>query len=205
MKTAQRYHVDATAIAGIIAYEALENIEFSDYFSLTRSAGPGKVHYKASYFSEGLPNAKYVEEIGVLRRRTMSERRSLLFTDRGAITYIAAILAVDSSIAQKSRYSISCRPSILATFYTGWNINELIALFSEKRYPDALQPNSAGQWVAMNQRWLKTALREEPQPCGKRHATLYCNSTKSPRAAPLLVHLHFDTCQLQKKHIYHIY
>lgn len=141
------FHVDRRAIAGVISYEALRDVHPTTFFSLTRSDGPGKVHFKDRYFSEGVPAAKQVELLGVLPQRTMSQRRQTLATDRGAIRYIAAIMSVLSRDASEAGYNIACHPETLATLYTGWSPFSANRLFAIRRFPENLRRNGAGVWV----------------------------------------------------------
>ena len=143
----QRFHVDRRAIAGVIAYEALEDFHPGTFFGLTRSDGPGKVHYKDGYLSEGFPAAKQVETLGLLPSRSMIQRRRTLSTDKGAIRYIAAILSALVADASHAGYSAACSPAILATFYTGWSPVTANRLFAIRRFPAHLHLNTAGTWV----------------------------------------------------------
>ena len=144
----RRFHVDRRAIAGVIAYEALDDIHPSSLFGLTRSDGPGKVHYKEGYLTEGLPAAKQVELMGLLPRQTLSTRKRLLSSDEGAITYIAAIMSALAKEASDHGYDLRCNPKILATLYAGWAPISASQLFDVRRYPDPLRLNASGSWVA---------------------------------------------------------
>lgn len=143
----RRFHIDRRAVAGVIAYEALNDVHLSNFFGLTRSSGPGKVHYKERYISEGLPAAKQVELRGMVPLRTITERRLLLSTDKGAMTYIAAIMSALADDASNAGYRVRCNPAILSTLYTAWSPVSAYKLFEARVSPEPLQDNAAGRWV----------------------------------------------------------
>ena len=164
---ASRFGVDPRAVAGVIGYEALFNFHPWDVWGLTRSEGPGKVHYKEFLFSEGDPAARQVEEDGYLPRRSMDGRRRVLETTDGAITYVSAIEAAMQKALLKSHYRNACEPGTLATFYSAWDPRE-IAMLSPSRSREA-QFNDAGKWVQRNGVSIGKALKEgkrvERSPC----------------------------------------
>jgi len=154
IETAERnWGVDRRAIAGAIAWEALEN---ALYLSV-RAVGPGKVHYKENKFSEGNPVSKQVEDRGYLPKQTMDARAKLLATTPGAIDYIGAIMKAFADTAATAGYNIKCEPAILCTFYNGFDLPKAEALFKTKKYPTPLSPSpdKMGHWVDTNVSYLE--------------------------------------------------
>jgi hypothetical protein len=134
------FHVPRQAIAGVIAWEALENVvPFSP-----RSVGPGKVHICNMSRADCLaalillcsPNcpqdltaidntetvAEEVESMGLLPRRSLQQRIDLLKTSAGSIRYIAAILRAGADAAKDAGWDIDNDPAMLATFYRGYTV-----------------------------------------------------------------------------------
>lgn len=163
---ARKRHIDARAIAGVVAYEALADVQPPQIIPLARYSGPGKVHYRNFHFAEGDPVAKQVEERGYLPRRTMLQRKAILATDTGAITYIAAIMGAYADVAKSSGRVISCDPAILITFYSAWSIPDERA-FLQRDKKRLLRPNEVGVWVQRAaSRFLGAALgRDDYDPC----------------------------------------
>lgn len=160
---ANRRHVTPLAIAGVIAFESLEDVDPPEVAALARYSGPGKVHYKNWRFWEGEPVSKAVEDRGYLPRQSMSARKRILATSHGAILYIAAILQAYADIAKRQGYSIECRADLLATFYSAWDFG------AEKTFlmhhPRNLAPNDIGAWVATETGFLKNAMGVSPSIC----------------------------------------
>lgn len=156
------YGVDRRAVAGVIAYEALVNVEWSNYFGFTRSSGPGKVHYKASYLTEGDPVAKQVESAGLLPQVDEADRKAILSTPSGAIGYIGAIMFALDGVAKESGYSLRCAPAAEASLYNRYDIPGASALFAVRHYPEALPGDGMGRWVRENIGYLERALGPPP-------------------------------------------
>ena len=150
-----KWQIDKRAIAGAIAWEALEN-PLSRSF---RSIGPGKVHYKSSPapYVEGDPVSKQVEDKGYLPKQTLDDRKSILSTADGSINYIGAIMKAFADIATTAGYTIKCDPAILCTFYNGFDLPKAETLFKTKKYPDPLKPSPdmMGHWVSENIPYLE--------------------------------------------------
>lgn len=158
--TSRKFDVDPRAIAGVIAYEALRNVELSNVFGLTRSAGPGKVHYKSQYFSEGDPASKQIEELGLVPHRSMLERKRILATPEGAILYIAAILHYEERAAAQHGEYIKHDPMILSTFYNSYTPTELNAVLEMDNVDHPrLVPNQMGRWIMSNLSYVSSALQ----------------------------------------------
>jgi hypothetical protein len=177
----QKYSVDRRAIAGAIAWEALENKWRTTMFGIARFVGPGKVHFKEYYLlKEGNPVARQVEMMrgylggGIL---SMQERRKKLEEPKTSITYIAAIMKAYADQASDAGRNIS-DPAILATFFNGVKDRETgkqveLSIFGEEERlkmvafeyierrggPNAnLQPGPMGVWINNNMAFLEAAV-----------------------------------------------
>lgn len=150
-----KWKIDKRAIAGAIAWEALENALSHSF----RAVGPGKVHYKSSPlpFIEGDPVSKQVEDRGYLPSQSLDDRKDILSTTSGSIEYIGAIMNAFADIAATSGYNIRCSPAILCTFYNGFDLPKAEALFKTKKSPTPLSPSPAmmGHWVDTNIPYLE--------------------------------------------------
>jgi len=159
VKSGRRWGVDPIAIAGVIAYEALENplpLQLSPMF---RFSGPGKVHYKEFYLSEGDPVSKQIEDDGYLPARTEDQRRDLLQTDSGSILYITVIMRLYADMARRAGFDVAARPDILATLYSAWTpVRFKVYLTSARGRAHDFTPNVTGAWVDANRDYLVSAI-----------------------------------------------
>ncbi len=171
-RTGAEFNIDPVAIAGAIAWEALQNV---NWFS-ARGAGPGKVHVFEFF---GRADAELVEGTyrygHFLPRLSLLDRIATVRQPEGAIRYIAAIMnayATEAETAPSGR-NIRQRPGILASYYVGEGQIvpgdrsagvirlENAAEGFRRRFmnPQELRPGtSMGQWVAHNEDYLKAAL-----------------------------------------------
>ena len=155
---ARKFRIDPIAIAGAIAYEALDDVHVSTVFGLTRSDGPGKVHYKALRFLIGVPVAGQVEEMGYLPVRTVRSRKQILQTAYGASLYIAAIMRAYADIAEQSANErIACSDGELVSLYAAYDIPHARSFFWLAP-ASARIINAAGSWVISNKAYLSKAL-----------------------------------------------
>lgn len=163
VRQAKKRRISRLAIGGVIAFESLEDVDPPEVAPLSRYSGPGKVHYKNWRLWEGEPVAKAVEDRGYLPKETMTARRRILATPRGAILYIATILQAYKNIAQMHGYLIGCRPDILATFYSAWDFGGERQLLT--RRPKRLISNDIGSWILTERTFLVNALGEPDAEC----------------------------------------
>jgi hypothetical protein len=157
----QRWRVDPIAIAGVVAYEAIENPIPPQLQGWVRFSGPGKVHYKEFHTAEGDPVARQVETRGYLPRRTAVQRERFLRTPEGAFIYIAAIMNAFAVIASSHHHAIRCRPALLATFFNAWDLpgaEQFLA--SHQQRP--LRASVVGIWITRNRTALSHALQPSP-------------------------------------------
>lgn len=166
--TEQAYSIDRRAIAGAIAWEALQNAKTFPGTELATSAGaalfsgPGKVHYKEFRYKEGITAAIEVELLGRLPVQTMERRRQILATTPGALCYIGTIMRAFSDVAAQGGYYLDCDPPMLATYYNAWNINQAAPFFAQRRAPAPLTPNEMGAWVGANMTFIERTVGKPP-------------------------------------------
>lgn len=169
--TEQKYSIDRRAIAGAIAWEALQNVwpgpvdDLATSSGAAKFSGPGKVHYKEGRLKEGITAAIEIEQRGRLPVQTMERRREILATTSGALSYIGAIMREFSDVAAQSGYYLDCDPPMLATFYNAWNINQAEPLFAKRRAPMPLTPNDKmGAWIGAkaNMTFIERAVGKPP-------------------------------------------
>ncbi|MCR8557635.1 DUF4157 domain-containing protein [Mucilaginibacter sp. BJC16-A38] len=185
-----KWRIDRRAIAGAIAWEALENAMSSSF----RAVGPGKVHYKSSPwpYKEGDPVSKEVEDRGYLPQQTMDDRKALLKTTSGSIEYIGAIMDAFADLATGAGYNIRCEPALLCTFYNGFDLPKAEALFKTKKSPAPLSPSPdmMGHWVATNNPYLEDCVGSSglcppgdfPEPSGDSNTKVANADDKSVNA-----------------------
>ncbi len=160
MAAEQRFHVDRRAIAGAIAWEALKNAKSS-----IRAFGAGKVHAKSNFFTEGNPVAKQVEDAGYLPKQTLENRKQILATPGGSITYIAGIMAALADVAARSGYDIRSDPAILTNMYQGPDLDEWKKRMAAKKAPAPLKAgNDMGVWVEGHIPFLEEAVGSPDLP-----------------------------------------
>ena len=133
------FHISRQAIAGVIAWEALENVAPLS----VKSVGPGKIHIcnmktpacweafrLACPGSRCPPDVKGIDEtvaqeveaLGLVPPVSLQERIDLLKTSSGAIRYAAAILRAGANEAKRAGWDIDNDPALLATFYRGYTV-----------------------------------------------------------------------------------
>jgi hypothetical protein len=160
----KRWNVDRRAIAGVIAWEALENVLNSTFRfdGIGRSSGPGKVHYSTErLWGEGDPVSKQVETAGYLPPLTMDARRTRLATPAGALDYIGAILSAFADIAatSKHKFKMRCLPDILANVYQSEDLNSWKTHLSTKPIGAPFVPgNDMAVWLAAKMDYVEAAV-----------------------------------------------
>jgi hypothetical protein len=152
----KRHGVDRRAIAGAIAWEALQNVQNSTWPG--RWSGAGKVHNREFKVQEGNPASKVVGDEGYLPPRTEKERQKENEDPVGAITFVATIMQAHAEAADAGKYDIRGDPGMLCTFYNSWDIATTRGYFPKtKKAPDALTPNVMGSWVEAELGWIESA------------------------------------------------
>jgi hypothetical protein len=168
----KRWKVDRRAIAGVIAWEALENVLSSTFRfdGIGRSSGPGKVHYSTERtWGEGNPVSKQVETAGYLPPLTMDARRERLRTAAGALDYIGAILSAEADLAatSKHQFKMRCLPEILANVYQSEDLHSWKAHLAAKPVGTAFLPgNDMAVWLAAHMDYVEAGVgKPDPNVC----------------------------------------
>ena len=152
-----RFRVDRRAIAGAIAWEAIENVRAAWTPS---SVGPGKVHIHTHRIAGENTVAKQVEDRHYLPPKSFDDRKKLLATAEGSITYIGAIMRAGADIAKAKGLDIADDPLVLTWFYNskdlpGWeeHLNKRAAGTAFKTVD-----NPMSKWVQDNMAALEAAV-----------------------------------------------
>jgi hypothetical protein len=197
----QRFRVDRRAIAGAIGWEMLKNPPdwkrriLRSVSPIPRSVGWGKVHlynFSGTGAAAGLADfgplgglagaldfhaiAQETEEAGYLPKRSFFQRKKVLATPEGAITYIAAIMAAIADLAGKYGFDdIRGNPSILTNVYQGETLSSWEEKLKRKpRGTDFVAGNEMAIWVQQNGSFLQEAVGDPDVP----------ESAPAPAAAP---------------------
>ena len=133
---AREFAVDRRAIAGAIAWEALENARTVSL----RSVGPGKVHVDADVVIQ-------VEQAGYLPVRTSQERRALLRRPEPAIRYIAAMMSAKAAIAATFGFQMRNRPDLLTNEYVARSLTEWTEHLIGKTDADLVAGEDMALWT----------------------------------------------------------
>jgi len=168
MAAEMKFKIDRRAIAGAIAWEALENVQPSSI----RAVGPGKVHIQTAIIGGSDETvAKEVEELGYLKQESDDDRKKLLQTAQGAIEYIGAIMGAIADKAANYDYQIRCNPPILTTVYQAWDIPEWENRLRQKN-GQPLEPAAMGAWVRDYMDYLTDAVNKPALSCASGEAEL---------------------------------
>jgi hypothetical protein len=156
------WHIDRRAIAGAIAWEALNNVRS---IHMGRWAlAPGKPHYTTEMiFGEGDPVAKQVETLGLEPTRTMKARRTFLEASiANAIDYIGAIMDAFADIAAQHGYSIRCDPLLLTNCYQGGGVQKDFKTWEThlktKKGTPLVSGNRMAVWTGMHMSYLQAGV-----------------------------------------------
>ena len=181
----QKFGIDRRAIAGAIAWEMLKNPPdwkrraLRSVSPIPRSVGWGKVHlYNLSASGAaigfgafgplgGLAGAmdfntiaQETEDAGYLPKLSFADRKKMLSTPEGAITYIAAIMAAIADLAGKYGFDdIRSDPSILTNVYQGETLSSWEEKLKAKPHGTPfVAGNDMAIWVIHNMLFLEDAV-----------------------------------------------
>ncbi|MCI9870557.1 hypothetical protein [Arthrobacter humicola] len=146
-----RWGVSRTAIAGVIAWEALENPQG---WSVS-SHGAGKMHEDPELWAGAVGKLFYGNpEAGVWDLHVFGRKPGV------AINYIGAALFLIAQAAKKAGYNISYSPGILSQAYHGHSPASWERKMSMKKpgEPFELVPGSMGLWIQQNSDYLERAV-----------------------------------------------
>jgi hypothetical protein len=157
-----RFKIDRRAIAGAIAWEAIENVRLAWTPS---SVGPGKVHIyrdldKGDWLNEDTV-AKQTEGAGYLPKQNLEGRKNILGTARGAITYIAAIMRAGADIAfEEGRFDIESDIEVLTWYYNSIDLPRWRELIKAKQRGTSFNTsqNAMSVWTQANVGLLEAAV-----------------------------------------------
>jgi hypothetical protein len=167
-RAAEKWQVDPRAIAGAIAWEAIENSTKAGFFTprwLARlwsgSVGLGKFHSKGSAKGD---LARQLEE-ALLPMHSVETRMQILGTPEGAIEYIAAAMSAFAAIAERFGQGevvgrplfIRDRPEVLAWAYQSKDLVSF-ATHMLSRGSGEFEVTGMGAWVRGNIGWLESAV-----------------------------------------------
>jgi hypothetical protein len=147
----RRWRVSRTAIAGVIAWEALENPQG---WSVS-SHGPGKMHEDPDLWAGAVGKLFYGNaEAGARDLHVFGNRPAV------AIAYIGAALALIARDAEKAGFNIRNSPEILSQAYHGHSPRSWAEKMSAKKPGDAFElvPGSMGPWILQNRDYLEQAV-----------------------------------------------
>jgi hypothetical protein len=150
----RRFRVSRVAIAGIIAWEALNNPQVTS----NKSVGVGKLHLVAEPGDISWPEA--VENAGKMPKLTLAERYEFLQNSRLCMLYIAATLDLICEEGEKYGFNLRSSPGILGHIYHSRPPRKWAAQIKAKKItePFALQPGGMGAWISDNQKYLESAV-----------------------------------------------
>ncbi|MGK7396938.1 MAG: SpvB/TcaC N-terminal domain-containing protein [Candidatus Cyclobacteriaceae bacterium M3_2C_046] len=151
------FRVSRIAIAGAIAWEALEN----PLIASTSSVGPGKIHVEGSGGHSGWPEV--VEQKGLVPTPGSDmERRFVLSLPASSIRYIGAIMSViaDEAEARNSGWYIRNNPEILTQVYHGSSYQQWKTNIANKPAGASFKivPGMMSTWILDNQAYLEAAV-----------------------------------------------
>lgn len=164
------WRIDRRAIAGAIAWEALENwsVGGKKFTFGRRAVGLGKVHvYTSRITDDDNTVAKQIEDTGYLPPQSTSDRKALLGTPAGSITYIAAIMRAFTDMAAKYGFSIGGDPVILTNLFQGKDLPKWQARLEEHKKLGTTKlsgGNDMDLWVGRNLVFLEEAVGKPELP-----------------------------------------
>jgi hypothetical protein len=150
-----KWRVSRIAIAGIIAWEALQNPQPR---LRGKSVGPGKIHLEADKGHYSWPEV--VEGTGRVKELPPIMRKYVLARPEVSIDYIGAILDFEASVAEAKGWNIRNNPEILSQAYHNSWPDEWIRFIERKPQTEPFEiiPGEMGQWILENEAYLRKAI-----------------------------------------------
>ena len=158
-----QFGVDRRAIAGAVAWEALQNVKSQAAMTFGRFLGAGKVHVKSSllvpasiHTGENLPEES--ERAALLPKRTLAQREEIIKKD--SLPYIAAGMRLGSDIAEKHGLHIDSDPAMLTWFWNTSDAKKFEDHLAKKKRGEKLNPTAERmpRWVIENLAWIEDAV-----------------------------------------------
>jgi len=162
----RRFRVDRRAIAGAIAWEMLENVRpWSWTRSLGRSVGYAKVHTYNVSITPFDTIASQTEDRGYLPARTFTQRRQLLATPEGAITYVGGILAAIAETTVACGFGdIRSDPVMLVHVFQQHTLDSWAEHLRNRARSSLVAGNPMALWVRRHFDFLEEAVGEPDLP-----------------------------------------
>jgi len=171
------FRVDRRAIAGAVAWEALENAGFAGG---VRAQGPAKVHsFKLNVgnvgYGENETIAKQIEDLGyIAKQANVGDRTEVLKTPAGSMRYVGAIMAAFIDISAKHGYNIRCDPVVLTHCFQGpgskfskqGDLDNWDKLLAAKKGAPLAPGNDMALWVKAHLALIEQVVGGPGIPCG---------------------------------------
>ncbi len=156
----RKFSVSRVAIAGVIAWEALQNPQILSI----KSSGPGKMHLQGKDGTLSWPEA--VELPGKMPALAKAKRERELARPKIAILYIGATLDLIAEAAERKGWNIRNSPSLLGHVYHSKGLIEWPLLVDKKPLTAAflISPGGMGQWIEANKAYLEDAVGKSEVP-----------------------------------------
>jgi hypothetical protein len=159
-KAERRWHVSRIAIAGTIAWEALNNPQAFSF----KAVGPGKMHLVANKGDVSWP--EFIEKTGRMPPLTEKQREERLQQSSVAIDYIGALMDIVSEDAAKGGWDIRGNEAILGQIYHTFPPLKWKKHIATKPPGSAwgIQPGTMGEWIPANRAFLEAQVGKSGIP-----------------------------------------
>jgi len=156
----RRFHVTRIAIAGAIAWEALENPQPAS----VSSTSVGKMHLYADPPQISWPEA--IEAAGKMPKLTLEQRKVQMRNSRIGTFYIGGLLDIMCEDAEKRGFNLRGCPEVLGQLYHSRKPGEWAKFISTKPLNEAwaMPYGAMGEWIARNIPYLESAVGKSQVP-----------------------------------------
>lgn len=156
----RHFNVSRIAIAGAIAWEALNNPQVASL----KAVGAGKMHLQAD--PGDITWAEAVENAGKMPKLTPEQRREKLRDSRIAIFYIAAAFDLMCEDAEKRGFYLRSSTDVLGFLYHAKSPGKWAKLISTKPLNESwlIPSGGMGEWIGTNQQCLEQAVGKSGVP-----------------------------------------
>jgi hypothetical protein len=159
-KAERRWHVSRVAIAGVIAWEALENAQALSM----KAVGPGKMHLVPEKSDVSWPD--FIESTGRMPRLSRKQQEEKLSESSVAIDYIGALMDIVSEDAAKGGWDIRGNAAILGQIYHSYAPLQWKKHIASKAVGSVWEvvPGTMGVWIPANRSFLEKAVGKSAIP-----------------------------------------
>jgi hypothetical protein len=156
----RRWHVSRVAIAGAIAWEALNNPQAASW----KAVGPGKMHLVAVKGDVSWPD--FIESTGRMPRLSRKQQEEKIRESSVAIDYIGALMDIASEDAAKGGWNIRGDAAILGQIYHAFAPLQWKKHIASKPAgsPWEVVPGTMGVWIPANRSFLEKAVGKSAIP-----------------------------------------